>query len=124
MSTFSCDTFGMSCASTAGSLGLPPPAYRTWAARLASTGWICQGTVVRRTLRRQVAGRWRDRGPYYLWTCKVAGKTVCHALSRIQYEHLKRAISAQRRLMKTVANMQAATLATILKTVPGVVKRK
>ena len=114
----------MSSAFTERSLGLPPPAYRKWAARLASAGWISQGTVVSRTLRRQVGGVWRDQGPYYLWTCKVAGKTVCHALSHAQYEHLKRAIAAQRQLMKTVAKMQEATLAAILKTVPGVVKRK
>ena len=107
-----------------GSLGTPPPAYRKWAARLAATDWICQGSVVSRTLRRRVAGVWRDKGPYYFWTCKVAGKTVCHALSRAQYDHLKQAIAANRQLMKTVSKMQIAALAAILKTVPGVSKRK
>jgi hypothetical protein len=105
------------------SLGQPPPAYRKWVASLASTGWVCQGSVVSRTLRRQVAGVWCDKGPYYFWTCKVAGKTVCHALSRPQYEHLKRAIAANRLLMKTVAKMQKTGLETILKEVPGVPKR-
>lgn len=105
-------------------LELPPPAYRKWAASLASTGWICQGSVVSRTLRRQVAGVWCDKGPYYFWTCKVAGKTVCHALSRVQYEHLKRAIGANRQFMKTVAKMQATALDAILTNVPGVPKRK
>lgn len=105
-------------------LGPPPPAQRKRAASLAATGWICQGSVVSRTLRRKVAGAWQDKGPYYYWTCKVAGKTVCHALSRAQYEHLKRAIEANRKLMTTVAKMQAATFAMIMKTVPGVSKRK
>ena len=105
-------------------LGPPPPAYRKWAASLETTGWICQGSVVSRTLRRHVAGVWCDKGPYYFWTCKVAGKTVCHALSRPQYEHLKRAIAANRLVMKTVAKMQTAALEAILKNVPGVSKRK
>ena len=102
----------------------PPSAYRKWAASLAATGWICHGSVVSRTLRRQVAGVWRDKGPYYFWTCKVAGKTVCHALSRPQYEHLKRAIAANRQLMKMVAKMQSTALDAILKKLPGVPKRK
>jgi hypothetical protein len=105
-------------------LGPPSAAYRKWAASLASTGWICQGSVVSRTLRRHVAGVWRDKGPYYFWTCKVAGKTVCHALSRPQYEELKRAIAANRQLMKTVAKMQMTALGAILNNVPGVAKRK
>lgn len=105
-------------------LGLPPPAYRKWTVRLASTGWICQGSVVSRTLRRQVAGVWLDKGPYYFWTCKVAGRTVCRALSRPQYEYLKRAIAANRQLMKTVAKMQTSSLDAIMKNVPGVSKRK
>lgn len=71
-----------------------------------------------------MAGVWRDKGPYYFWTCKVAGKTVCHALSREQSEHLKRAIAANRQMMKTVAKMQTLTLNAILKNVPGVSKRK
>jgi hypothetical protein len=102
----------------------PPPAYRQWAASLASSGWICHGSVVGRTLRRRVAGVWNDKGPYYYWTCKVAGKTVCHALSRTQYEHLRQAIAANRQMMKTVAKMQRTTLHAILKNAPGVAKRK
>ena len=110
---------------TAGdSLGAPPPAYRTWVATLAATSWICQGSVVSRILRRQVAGVWCDKGPYYFWTCKIAGKTVCHALSRTQYDHLKRAIAANRLMMKTVAKMQTASLSAILNNIPGVSKRK
>lgn len=102
----------------------PSDAYRKLAASLASTSWICQGSVVSRTLRRHVAGGWRDKGPYYFWTCKVAGKTVCHALSLPQYEEIKRAIAANRQLMKTVAKMQMTALDAILNNVPGVSKRK
>ena len=101
-----------------------PPAYQTWAAWLGQTGWICHGTVVSRTLRRRVQGVWVDKGPYYLWTCKVAGKTQCHALSRDQYEVLKRFIAANRKLERTLARMRALSLETVLKTLPGVKMRK
>jgi hypothetical protein len=101
-----------------------PPAYQAWAARLGQTGWICHGTVVSRTLRRRVQGVWVDKGPYYLWTCKVAGKTQCHALSRDQYEVLKRFIAANRKLERTLARMRALSLETVLKNLPGVKVRK
>ena len=101
-----------------------PPAYQAWAAQLGRAGWICQGTLVRRGLRRRRQGRWVVLGPYYMWTCKVAGKTVAHALSREQYETLKKVIAAHRQIQKTLARMQALTLKTILKNLPGVKKRK
>jgi hypothetical protein len=106
-------------------LELPPrpPAYQGWVAQLGRTGWICHGTVVRRSLKRRGQGRWLTRGPYYMWTCKAAGKTVCHALSRQQYAVLKKLIAAQRRTQRILARMQAFTLATVLKKVPGVRKR-
>ena len=105
-------------------LGNPPPAYARLLNQLARAGWICQGTVVRRPLRRKVGGRWVNQGPYYLWTGKRQGKTVCYALSPAQYEVAKQAIAANRRVRATVAKLQAKTLAQILKKVPGVQKRK
>jgi len=105
-------------------LPAPPPAYQRWAARLGAAGWICQGTVVRRCLRRRLQGRWVAKGPYYMWTCKVAGTTVCHALSKQQYLALKKGIAANRQIQRTIARMHALTLETILKKVPGVEKRK
>lgn len=105
-------------------LPAPPPAYQAWAAQLGRAGWICQGTVVGRSLRRRIQGRWVAKGPYYMWTCKVAGKTLCHALSHEQYRELKKVISANRQIQKTIARMHALTLETILKKVPGVQKRK
>jgi len=66
-------------------LGPPPGAYSKLGEKLEKTGWICQGTVVSRTLRRKVKGKWVENGPYYMWTCKNAGKTVCHALTLEQY---------------------------------------
>jgi hypothetical protein len=105
-------------------LGPPPPAYAKLLARLGRSGWFCDGTVVCRTLRRKVAGQWVDKGPYYLWTNKRQGKTVCHALSQSQYQAAKQAIEAHRQIRDILEKLQTMTLETILKKVPGVQKRK
>jgi hypothetical protein len=105
-------------------LGPHSAAYAKLLARLAQPGWICHGTVVCRPLRRKVAGHWVDKGPYYLWTGKQKGRTVCYALSKTQYHVAKEAIAANRRVLQALAKMQAMTLQRILKKVPGVTKRK
>jgi hypothetical protein len=71
-----------------------------------------------------VAGKWVNKGPYYLWTAKREGKTVCHALSQKQYHAAKQAIEANRHVRDTLEKLQTMTLETILKKVPGVSKRK
>jgi hypothetical protein len=109
---------------TAPALGSHPPAYEKLLARLAHSGWFCDGTVVCRTLRRKVAGQWVNQGPYYLWTAKRDGKTVCHALSKSQYHAAKQAIAANRQVRDILEKLQTMTLETILKKVPGVTKRK
>ena len=106
------------------SLGAPPKAYGQLVQQLAHTDWIAQGTVVARSLRRKVNGRPVLRGPYYLWTCKVAGKTVCYSLSLQQYRCLKAAIANQRRVGNILRRLQDITFKTILQKVPGVKKRK
>jgi hypothetical protein len=105
-------------------MGSPPPAYEKLLARLAHSGWFCDGTVVCRTLRRKVAGQWVNKGPYYLWTAKRDGKTVCHALSKSQYHAAKHAIAANRQVRDILEKLQTMTLETILKKVPGVTRRK
>lgn len=105
-------------------LGHQPLAYAKLLAGLARPDWLCQGTVVCRPLRRRVHGRWVNKGPYYLWTGKRQGKTVCYALSKAQYEVTKKAIEANRRVMKSLGKLQDLTLQRILKKVPGVQKRK
>ncbi len=105
-------------------LGSPPAAYQKLLARVVEPGWCCQGTVVRRSLRRKIRGRWVAKGPYYLWTGKRDGKTVCYALSQAQFEVAKKAIEANRQLMETLNQLQHLTLQTILKKVPGVQRRK
>ena len=105
-------------------LGLRPKTYASLLQRLAQVGWICHGTVFARPLRRRHLGRWIQSRPYYLWTCKIRGKTVCHALSPAQFQQLKRAIQNNRQVMNLLAQMQNLTLKTILKKIPGVRKRK
>ncbi len=105
-------------------MGPHPAAYTKFLAQLASTGWICQGTVVCRPLRRKVGGQWVDKGPYYLWTGKRQGKTISHALSRDQYQVAKQAIETNRRVRRILAKLQTITLQEILKKVSGVTKRK
>jgi len=109
---------------TSPGLGWPPPAYARLLRQLAQPRWIAQGTVVCRPLRRRVGGQWINKGPYYLWTGKREGKTICYALSKAQYQLAKEAIAANRQLMKILAQLQAMTLERIRKTVPGVKKRK
>ena len=109
---------------TAHPLGPLPAAYAKLRDRLARANWFCQGAVVSRPLRRKVANRWIDKGPYYLWTGKRQGKTVCYALSRQQYEVAKAAVAANRKVTATLSKLQMMTLERILKKVPGVRRRK
>jgi len=109
---------------TSPGLGWPPPAYARLLRQLAQPRWIAQGTVVCRPLRRRVGGQWINKGPYYLWTGKREGKTICYALSKAQYQLAKEAIAANRQVMKILAKLQAMTLERIRKAVPGVKKRK
>jgi hypothetical protein len=109
---------------TLADLGPPPPAYQRLQDQLRQTSWICQGTVVARPLIRRLRGRQVKKGPYYLWTAKVQGRTVCLALSKAQYRVLAQAIANYRQLQKTLERMQALSLKCVLKNIPGVKKRK
>src|ERR1043166_8087184 len=64
------------------------------------------------------------KGPYYLWTCKVKGRTRCLALSKTQDGVLAEAIANNRRLQRILDRMHALSLKLILKKTPGVRKRK
>jgi len=105
-------------------LGPPPPAYQRMQARLAQTSWICRGTLVCRPLLREHRGRTVPKGPYYLWTAKVKGKTISVALSKAQHRLLAQGIENDRRMQKILQRMEALTMKTILRKVPGVKKRK
>jgi hypothetical protein len=105
-------------------LGPLPPTYQRLQARLSQIQWIAQGTVVCRPLVRWVRGRKVKKGPYYLWTCKVRGKTLCLALSRPQYQLLAKAIDQNRQVQTVLRRMQTITLKAVLQKLPGVKKRK
>jgi hypothetical protein len=109
---------------TLADLGTLPPTYQRLQDQLRQTSWACQGTVVSRPLIRRIRGRSVKKGPYHLWTCKVKGKTVCVALSKAQYQLLAQAIRNNRQLQRILQRMHTLTLKTILKTVPGVKKRR
>lgn len=105
-------------------LGPLPPAYQQMQARLAQTSWICRGTLVCRPLLREQRGRKVQKGPYYLWTAKLKGKTISVALSQAQHRLLAQAIQNDQRLQKLLQRLAALTMKTILQKVPGVKKRK
>jgi hypothetical protein len=106
------------------SLGPWPSSYRHCQEQLAQTPWICYGTIICRPLLRRVHGRKDKKGPYYLWTSKVAGKTVSLTLSKAQYEALAQTLKNNRKTLRILQRMQAITLKTVLCNVPGVKKRK
>lgn len=90
--------------------------YARLRGQLAHIGWISEGYV-------------QDRGPgaggsCYPWTRKVQGKTVCVALSKEQYEWLKRAIANWRTVQDTLRRMQQLSREELFATVPGPKRRK
>ena len=56
---------------------------------------------------------------HYKWTRKIRGKTVSVTLGSEQYEALKDAIAANRRLEKVLARMRQISQDAILKTLPN-----
>ncbi len=90
--------------------------YASLRRRLAKVGWISQGYV-------------QDRGPgaggpCYQWTRKVKGKTVSVALSKEQYQWLRRAIGEWRRVQATLKEMQRLSRQVLFETVPHPPRRK
>jgi len=90
--------------------------YARLRAGLGQIGWISQGYV-------------QDRGPgaggpSYQWTRKVRAKTVSVALSREQYQWLKRAIEQWRQMQETLKAMQRLSRQVLFATVPHPPRRK
>jgi virulence-associated protein VapD len=90
--------------------------YRQLQRQLGRIGYISQGSVFQRTPGQQ--------GSPYVWTRKVAAKTVTVALSKQQYQWLRQAVSNQRQLERIVRRMQQRSRRVVFETVPGVVRRK
>lgn len=92
------------------------PAYRQLQRRLGRLGYLSQGSVFERAPNQQ--------GSRYVWTRKVQAKTVTVALSKEQYQWLRRAVANQRELERTMRQMQKLSRQILFETVPGVTRRK
>jgi len=85
--------------------------------RLACIGYISQGSV----LQRSVATSGRSG---YQWTRKVAQKTVTVSLSQDQFAAMRRAVSNERTLWKTVKQMESLSRQIIFASTSDTQRRK
>jgi len=84
---------------------------------LGQIGYISQGSV----LQRSVAASGRSG---YQWTRKVAQKTVSVSLSAAQYAALKQAIANERKLWKTIQQMERISRQIIFASTADTLRRK
>jgi len=84
---------------------------------LAQTGPISEGSVLQRSA--ATSGR-----SGYQWTRKVAGKTVAVALSQPQFAALQKAVANERKLWKTIKEMEVLSRQIIFGTAPDTRRRK
>ncbi len=94
---------------------------------LAPTGWLLQGTITERTIRREDPerpGKHKVYGPYYQWTWKQKGKTVTVNLTPSQAQAYRQAIGNNQALEETLREMRSLSLNVLEATTPGVKKRR
>ena len=91
--------------------------YRRLCQSLARTGYLSQGLVPQRAVAASGRGG-------YQWTRKVAQKTVSVSLSRPQFEALKRAVTNERKLWRTVQEMERISRRIIFASAPDTRRRK
>ena len=91
--------------------------YQRLRRNLARIGYISQGSVLQRT----VADSGRSG---YQWTRKAAQKTVSVALSPEQYEAMKEAVANERKLWKTIKEMEQVSRRIIFASMPDTRRRK
>ena len=94
------------------------------ATKVQPEGYILQGSVVRRSLQRQVGGESKAYGPYYLWTRKLNNKTVTQALTEKQAQIIREAIDRNRRLENQLARLRSLSEQIIRAVTPCVQRRK
>jgi virulence-associated protein VapD len=92
------------------------PAYRRLQRQLGHIGYLSQGSVFERSPSQQ--------GSRYVWTRKVQAKTVTVALSKEQYQWLRRAVTNQRKLQQLIHQMQKCSHQRLFETLPGPNRRK
>lgn len=91
--------------------------YRSLAAELTDIGFIRPGSLVVRETScgkpgcRCQADPPRRHGPYYQWSCAVAGKTVSRRLDAREAELYRGWIANRRRLERIVARMEEVSAA-------------
>lgn len=90
--------------------------YRKLQRQLGRIGYVSQGSVIER--------RPNQQGSRYIWTRKVQAKTVTVALSREQYQWLRRAVSNQRKLERITHQMQRCSRKILFETLPEPGRRK
>jgi len=93
-------------------------------AEVQPDGYILQGSVVRRYLRRQVGGALKTYGPYYLWTRKINNKTVTQALSAEQAQLIRQAIHRNHQLERHLKQLRSTSEQIIRAITPCVATRK
>jgi hypothetical protein len=91
--------------------------YRRLRRSLARTGYISQGSVQQRSA--AASGR-----SGYQWTRKVAQKTVSVALSPAQFAAMKEAVANERKLWKTLQEMERVSRQIIFASAPDTRRRK
>ena len=84
---------------------------------LARMGYISQGSV----LARSVATSGRSG---YQWTRKDAQKTITVSLSQQQFEAMKQAVQNERKLWKTVQEMEKVSRQILFASLPDTRRRK
>jgi hypothetical protein len=87
-------------------------------------GYILQGTVVKRYLKRRVGGVLKSYGPYYLWTRKINNKTSTQALTDEQAQIILEAIKRNRQLELRLTRLRSLSEQIIWGATPCVAKRK
>ena len=87
-------------------------------------GYILQGSVVRRKLKRRVGTVLKTYGPYYLWTRKIKGRTVSVALTDEQARIIRQAINRNREMEERLDRLRSLSEQIISAISPCVAKRK
>ena len=91
--------------------------YQRLRQSLAHIGYISQGSVLdRSTLKPPRSG--------YQWTRKVAGRTITVSLSPAQFQSLKQAVENERKLWKTIQQMEKLSRQILFETLPDTRRRK
>lgn len=87
-------------------------------------GYVLQGSVVRRNLKRRVGTVMKTYGPYYLWTRKINGKTITVALTDEQARIIRQAIHRNRELEQRLDRLRSLSEQIIIAIGPCVARRK